>query len=702
LSNGDGVTDFMKLNISISVAAILMTGQTYYAQPKPSVTPTPPIVTITSTLPGDPRVRREQAYAKLLEGQRYVWNTGRLQTQAGKTNAMKLAKAAFQKAVDLDSSLAEGYTALAELAVGVAPIDIEESIRLATTATKIEPDNFGGHRMLARLYTVKSRLNNGPVDPAFAAKAVEEWKQITRLDPRNAEGWAFLSAFTTGKNQASEQIEMLRNWISSASPLDVQFYGRVMGQEASLSPESATLKLGAALMKAGRNKEAVETLSTVIADDANNAEAISLLGEAIESSELSAAAAAIEGLQQAVYANPANVSLVDMLARLQNRTGHFDDAVKLLKTSADKTAKTDAPAASALLVSLGDLYIEKDRYNEAAESFENSLVLRGVAINQQIAGEDREFVIYVFEKLIQTYKLSDRLRDVRAVIERARTLFGKEDLFADRQLISFYRSTGNKTEALAATRAVRERLPKDNSFIRLEATLLAETGKVDSAVALIRAGMIGKTPATGSVPDANSGTISVQVAPYDAFSNHLFISNLYSKANRAKEAADSANDAFASALGSERKQIAKLTLASAQQLGGDFKGAETTLRDILKQTPGNPIALNNLGYFLVERDERIPEAVDLIQQALKVDPRNPSYLDSLGWAFFKLCKFDDAEKFLKDAARLDADSSTIQEHLGDVYFKKQNSALAKASWEKALKLAWDEADIDRLKKKLKN
>ncbi len=698
----------MKFCITIIFAAALTaTMQTASGQStQPGTpTPTPPTVAFTDTPPDDPRVRREQAYAKLLEGQRFVWNTHRLQTQAEKANSMRLAKNAFQRAIELEPTLSEGYTALAELAVGMSPIDMEESIRLATTATKIEPRNFGGHRMLARLYTVKSRLNNGPLDAAFAAKAVEEWKHVTQLDPRNAEGWAFLTAFSSNKNQAPEQIDMLRNWIASAAPIDVQFYGRIMGPEASLTPESATLKLGAALLKAGRGSEAVETLSTIIADDPDNAEAISLLAEAIDSSDGSAAAIAIEGLQQAVFANPSNVSLVDMLARLQNRNGHFDDAVKLLRTSSEKTAKSDAPAASTLLVLMGDLYVEKDRYTEAAEAFEKALVIRGIGANRPLDGEDREFVMYVFEKLIQTYKLSERPRDVRAVIDRARTLFGKEDLFADRQLISFYRSTGNKTEALAAIRSVRERLPNDNSFIRLEATFLAEMGKIDAAVTLIRAEMSGKSPTKptgGSTSETGPGTISVQVAPYDAFSNYLFISNLYSKANRAKEAADAANDAFNAALGSERKQIAKLTLASAQQLGGDFKGAETTLREILKQTPGNPIALNNLGYFLTERDERIAEAVDLIQQALKVDPRNPSYLDSLGWAYFKLGKLDDAEKYLKDAARLDTDSSTIQEHLGDVYFKKQNAGLAKASWEKALRLAWDEGDIDRLKKKLKN
>ena len=690
------------LNTTLFAAVLATAAQTAAAQAIIPVMPTP-IPAVGQAIPSDPRIRREQAYTKMLEGQRFVWNTYRLQTQAGKANSMKLAKVAFQKAVELDPSLSEGYTALAELAVGMTPVDIEESIRLATTATSVEPQNFGGHRMLARLYTVKSRINNGPLEAAFASKAIAEWNQVTRLDARNAEGWAFLSAFNDKKNDTEAQLETLRKWIGSASPLDVQFYSRIMGPEASLTPESATLKLGAALVKAGRKNEAVETLSTVIADDPENAEAIDLLSEAIDSTETGSAQVAIQALQQAVFANPSNVSLVDMLARLQNRTGHFDDGVKLIQETTERLAPTNSRAASTLLVSLGDLYIEKDRYSEAAEKFEKSLLIRGVGSDGPVADDSRDFVIHVFERLIHTYKLADRQRDVPAVIERARKVFGKDDLFADRQLISFYRSVGNKTEALAAVRSVRTRLPNDSGFARLEATLLTETGKVDAGVALIRAEMNRKAAVSpvSQKPDPGSETFTVPLPLFDEFSNHLFISNLYSKANRAKEAADAANDAFVKAIGAERRQIAKLTLATAQQMGGDFAGAESTLRELLKQTPGNPIALNNLGYFLVERDERIPEALNLIQQALKVDPKNSSYLDSLGWAYFKLGKLDDAEKFIKDAARLDADSSTIQEHLGDVYVQKQNRGLAKAAWEKALRLASEESDIERIKKKLK-
>jgi len=194
--------------------------------------------------------------------------------------------------------------------------------------------------------------------------------------------------------------------------------------------------------------------------------------------------------------------------------------------------------------------------------------------------------------------------------------------------------------------------------------------------------------------------VTATPAIYDDFTNYLFISNLYSQANRGKEAIESANQAFSAAKGEERRQIAKLTLATAQQMSGNYAAAEETLRQILRQTPDNPIALNNLGYFLIERDKNITEAFELIQQAVKIDPTNPSYLDSLGWAFFKLGKYPEAEKYLKEAAEIDTASSTISEHLGDVYQKQGKTELARDAWQKALNLASDIQDVNRLKAKL--
>jgi len=150
----------------------------------------------------------------------------------------------------------------------------------------------------------------------------------------------------------------------------------------------------------------------------------------------------------------------------------------------------------------------------------------------------------------------------------------------------------------------------------------------------------------------------------------------------------------------DRKQIAKLSLATAQQNSGDFRGAETTLRGILAESPNNPIAQNNLGYFLAERNEKLDEALKLIQEALKSEPDNPSYLDSLGWVYFKQGKFDLAEEYLKKALKFDTSSATIHEHLGDVYQKQGKPELAKTSWQKALTLSSDNEQINAIKAKM--
>ena len=216
--------------------------------------------------------------------------------------------------------------------------------------------------------------------------------------------------------------------------------------------------------------------------------------------------------------------------------------------------------------------------------------------------------------------------------------------------------------------------------------------------------LINKKPAVpAAAVDGGIGagdTVVVTPSVYDEFSNLLFVSQLYSQANRGNEAISEANEAFAAAKGEERKQIAKLTLATAQQMSGDYASAESTLREILKQTPRNPIALNNLGYFLLERDVRFDEALELIQKAVKIDPTNPSYLDSLGWANYKLGNLAEAEKHLRSAIKLDSGSETIHEHLGDVYLRLGKPADARQFWQRALTLASDPGDIARLKGKL--
>jgi tetratricopeptide (TPR) repeat protein len=128
---------------------------------------------------------------------------------------------------------------------------------------------------------------------------------------------------------------------------------------------------------------------------------------------------------------------------------------------------------------------------------------------------------------------------------------------------------------------------------------------------------------------------------------------------------------------------------------GDIQGAEKALRDLIARDPLDANALNSLGYMFAERGEQLDEAITLVQRALKVEPGNPSYLDSLGWAYFQQGRIDLADAPLTEAADKLKDSSVVQDHLGDLRYKQRRYTDAAAAWERAL--GGDGQSIDRAK-----
>lgn len=684
------------LSLAVAFSFSLMNFQTISAQndPPPKAAPTPRLSAVLAQKIEQqsaeiPREKREQALVKLMEGQRYIWGIGRSRSQSLINANAKLAKQSFQKAVELDPKLSEAYTALAELTLSMPPNDLEEAVLIAALAAKVNPDNFGAQRILARVYTIKSRLNTGKLDKINANTAIQAWKEVARIDSRNAEAWAFLSEFYALTNQDAERIIALQNWLGAAQPIENEtgFYKNVT-QNQSLSPDSATVKLGEAYLNAGKDTEAVEVLSRAIADNPDDSRAISLLSRAIPNVDKATSNKTIEALQQSVFANPESFELVQLLARLQFQAGKTDDSVKLLKSLIERTSADDKFTSSNLQLNLAEILLESGRDDEAISALKDALTMREIGKTNLATNEDREFAITVFTMIIQTYKISDRFAEAKAIIEKSRPIFGKNDLFADKQMIELLRENGKKAEALLKVRTLRKVYPTENSLLRTEALILTEVGKIDQAVALIR-------PLIGT---KSSGT---SIAMTDDFNNLIFISSLYSNAKRGKLAIATANQALAAAKTGETKLMAKLFLATAQEKSGDFLSAEKTLRDILQQTPDNAIALNNLGYFLVERNQKLSEATELIQKAVKIDPTNSSFIDSLGWAYFKQNKFTEAEKYLKEAIRRNPSSATLQEHLGDVLSKQGKFDAAKNAWQRALRLSSDSGQILDLKAKIK-
>ena len=199
-------------------------------------------------------------------------------------------------------------------------------------------------------------------------------------------------------------------------------------------------------------------------------------------------------------------------------------------------------------------------------------------------------------------------------------------------------------EASAFAAAAQKKFPDDMRFTRLQARALFETGNQSAALALVES-------AVRSHPD-DSGL-------------YLSMADLYTDAGRPDEALK-------------------------------------TLDAAAKRFPAEADVLNYLGYVLADRGLRLEESVRLVTRALELDPNNPSFLDSLGWAHFKRGELAQAETYLAKAAAGLPRNSVVQDHYGDLLAKQGRLADAIAAWTKAL--AGDGEDVERevIEKKLRS
>jgi tetratricopeptide (TPR) repeat protein len=115
---------------------------------------------------------------------------------------------------------------------------------------------------------------------------------------------------------------------------------------------------------------------------------------------------------------------------------------------------------------------------------------------------------------------------------------------------------------------------------------------------------------------------------------------------------------------------------------GKLEVMETSLRRVMAHSPNNHHAYNALGYSLAERNVRLPEALALIDKALKMAPGDPFIMDSMGWVQFRLGNLEEAEALLRRAYGLRSDPE-IAVHLGEVLWQKGDKAGAEKLWREA-------------------
>lgn len=133
---------------------------------------------------------------------------------------------------------------------------------------------------------------------------------------------------------------------------------------------------------------------------------------------------------------------------------------------------------------------------------------------------------------------------------------------------------------------------------------------------------------------------------------------------------------------------------------GNWAEAEADFRAALELQPGHPSILNYLGYSLVERREKLDEALDMIAQAVEAQPDSGAIVDSLAWVLYRLGRYDEAVFHMVRAAELEPLDPIISDHLGDVLWAVGREAEARFQWQRALSFAPEEKDAIRIRAKL--
>jgi predicted Zn-dependent protease len=147
--------------------------------------------------------------------------------------------------------------------------------------------------------------------------------------------------------------------------------------------------------------------------------------------------------------------------------------------------------------------------------------------------------------------------------------------------------------------------------------------------------------------------------------------------NRPKESLD-VLDAIGKRFG-DKSALFLYTRSLAYEKLGRFADAERDLRTLLADNPDDATALNALGYSLANRSERLPEALQLIQHAARLEPDDPAITDSLGWVYFRMGQTQKALNYLQTAFTALPDAE-IGAHLGEVLWVQGQQAKAREIW----------------------
>jgi tetratricopeptide (TPR) repeat protein len=548
---------------------------------------------------------------------------------------------------------------------------IHDAVAEAQEILKRDPDDAQSRRLLGRIYLRSlGDFSAGNGQSEMVSRAIEQYREIYRIDPTDMESALWLARLYRLRNEHEKAAEVLRTILNNDP-----------------ENEPAVEQLTQLLLDEGKSVEAVSLLEGITAHSPAPV-LLDLLGDAYtQAHQLAKAEQAYRkateldpaelnhqrGLGQTLLAEEKYVDALAVYSKLADlmpddadvylRIAQIYRELHQLEKAEDNLVKARqyAPGSLEVMYNEAMLYQAQGRFDDAIRVLSDAVT--GIKGQSTVLPSRRRSLAILYQQLGQLYRDTQNYQAAIYTFEELGHLGDEEDRRARMMIMDTYRAAKDLSKALQTGKEALTKYPADSGIKTSDALLLGENGQTEEAVKILR------TQLNSSAADRET---------------YLNIAQVYERGRRYKEAEESARAAEMLPGQPRDNEMVWFLLGAIYERQKYFDRAEEQFKKVLSINPKNAPVLNYYGYMLGDLGIRLDEAETLVHGALKEEPYNGAYLDSLGWIYFKENKLSDAETTLRRALEREGHDATIHSHLGDLYSKTGRGDLAAAEWEKSL------------------
>lgn len=368
--------------------------------------------------------------------------------------------------------------------------------------------------------------------------------------------------------------------------------------------------------------------------------------------------AAAGELERILKIDPDNTAILQTLSTYFMETDQFERAISMFEEALERN-----PLQTDVKINLADVYIRLDDWENAGSLLLDVFDDPDVSVDGKL-----ELVQFVMSRYVRDQG-NETLKEITSEAVYRFSSDYPDDVNAQAMAADFFLLIDDEERAIEKLEETLRLMPYNDQAWRQLFQMYFMQSMYDEII-------------------AKSDEIEEYV-PDDVFIR-FFIGNAFSITGDHLTAIEWLKLASEAPARSNFKSIVFGSLADTYQSTDNWDKAQEAYNESLQLDPDNATALNNYAYYLSVRNERLEEAYEMSKRSLEFEPENSSFLDTLGWIYYKKGDYENARKYIEASIENGGTSATILEHMGDVYDKLGYSEKAANYWNQAL-----EADPER-------